>query len=328
MIHITNGDNASNRLREADIPGTMVSWNDVLHDGPVPAGLTLDEMSQIRAGFIHHCGWATPSEAQLHFQTRDAMLLSEMNHESEVVVWNSFELYDQLHMLQVLAWFRSEYQGTARPTIIFCPGYLGNQDLTDEKLTELFEQRHRVTDEMLEEATQVWEAFTAPSPRALEAYIRSPESSQFPYLKDGMKRMLMEYPDRSGLSLTEQFILQSVSEFGSVQPGELFTTVRGREKVAFMGDASFWRILQSMIESKAPLLLSDNDSAFSLPGLMIPDPSFLERKLSLTENGEQVLEGKVDWLASHWIDRWVGGVHFSSVSCWRFDREERIALRK
>ena len=39
MLHITNGGSAASGLREAGIPGAIVAWNDVLHEGPVPAGL-------------------------------------------------------------------------------------------------------------------------------------------------------------------------------------------------------------------------------------------------------------------------------------------------
>lgn len=327
MIQITNGDHASNRLSGAGIPGTMLSWNDVLHEGPVPSGLTLEEMSQVRAGFIHHCGWATPSEAQLHFQSRDAILLSEMNNDSVVVIWNSFELYDQLHMLQVLAWFASEYTGSARPDIIFCENYLGNQDLEDEGIQQLYQQRRSVTDSMLDEAQQVWDAFTSPTPRAIEAYISQPDSGQFPFLKKGMTRMLMEYPDLKGLSLTETYILESLSEEGCLTPVQLFSKVRAKEDVAFMGDASFWRILQSMIQSRDALVFSDNESVFSLPGLMIPDSTFLNRQLAITEAGRSVLNGEKDWLSLHHLDRWVGGVHFAAASCWRFDRNEGTVFR-
>jgi hypothetical protein len=57
VLNITNGNSAVKIMRQADIPGTFLSWDDVLHDGPVPAGLLLEELSKVRAQFIVECGW-------------------------------------------------------------------------------------------------------------------------------------------------------------------------------------------------------------------------------------------------------------------------------
>lgn len=45
MLHITNGHSVP--LDQAGLPGPIVYWVDVLHEGPVPAGLSLDELSQL-----------------------------------------------------------------------------------------------------------------------------------------------------------------------------------------------------------------------------------------------------------------------------------------
>ena len=57
MLHIVNGDCAVEALRESGIEGGFLSWIDVLHDGPVPAGLSLEELSEVRADFIADCDW-------------------------------------------------------------------------------------------------------------------------------------------------------------------------------------------------------------------------------------------------------------------------------
>src|ERR1039458_2770051 len=47
MLHITNGSSVA--LDRSGIGGEIVFWVDVLHEGPVPAGLELEELSRIRA---------------------------------------------------------------------------------------------------------------------------------------------------------------------------------------------------------------------------------------------------------------------------------------
>ena len=50
MLHITNGESVS--LPRTGLSGQVICWNDILHDGPVPRGLPLQELSRIRANFI------------------------------------------------------------------------------------------------------------------------------------------------------------------------------------------------------------------------------------------------------------------------------------
>ena len=44
---------------------------DVLHDGPVPEGLRLEELSNIRAKFIAECDWDSLQNAKDSFRKRD-----------------------------------------------------------------------------------------------------------------------------------------------------------------------------------------------------------------------------------------------------------------
>ena len=58
MLHIVNGDCAIEALKDSGIEGDFLSWLDVLHVGPVPEGLILEEQSEVRANFIGDCDWA------------------------------------------------------------------------------------------------------------------------------------------------------------------------------------------------------------------------------------------------------------------------------
>jgi len=44
VLHIVNGDCAIEALKDSGIEGDFLSWLDVLHDGPVPEGLSLERI--------------------------------------------------------------------------------------------------------------------------------------------------------------------------------------------------------------------------------------------------------------------------------------------
>ncbi|MBY4676287.1 DUF1835 domain-containing protein [Marinobacterium arenosum] len=316
MLHITNGDNANEVLRQAAFDGAFLAWADVLHEGPVPAGLSLQEMSLIRARFISYCGWASEFEAQTHFQTRDALFTAAAGR-GEVVIWNSRELYDQLHLLQMLAWYGQEGTGQAAPTLVFVPGLIGIDDMTAEVLRDCYCQAVPASADQLALAAEGWQAFTAPNPRSLAAFAAQPNDA-LPWLSAGLRRLLQEYPDLQGISRTERQVLQAVAA-GEQSPAGIFRHSWAQEEVPFMGDSSFWLIIKGMLESPQPLLLLDGDQPFRLPGMFGPDESFLAQRLRLTAFAEQLLAGQGDWLAQHQIDRWVGGVHLNPDNRWRWD---------
>jgi hypothetical protein len=51
VLHVTNGDHTVEVVRRADVVGDVVAWQDVLHEGPVPA-LSAAELRPVRAQFL------------------------------------------------------------------------------------------------------------------------------------------------------------------------------------------------------------------------------------------------------------------------------------
>src|SRR5947209_11115587 len=104
MLHITNGESAGQLIQETGITGTLLTWDDVLHEGPTPADLSLGQMSEVRARFIANYYTLPFEEVMADFVRRDTALTHFHLHE-EVVLWFEHDLYDQLQLLQLLNWF-------------------------------------------------------------------------------------------------------------------------------------------------------------------------------------------------------------------------------
>src|SRR5581483_6756833 len=105
MLHITNGDAAAGALARAGFAhADILPWRDVLHEGPVPEGLRLDELSSVRAQFLADCGFGDYDSVRESFAERD-FRLAGAQAEDEVVMWFESDLYDQLQLMQLLDWF-------------------------------------------------------------------------------------------------------------------------------------------------------------------------------------------------------------------------------
>ena len=113
ILNITNGDSTIKIMEQAHIEGDFLPWRDVLHDGPVPAELSLEALSAVRADFIIDRGWGSPQAIKQGFQERDQQLQAFRQY-AKVILWFEHDLYDQLQILQILDWFSTQSLGTTQ----------------------------------------------------------------------------------------------------------------------------------------------------------------------------------------------------------------------
>src|SRR5438105_304644 len=74
MLHITNGDSVGGTLRQTGLPGDILTWKDILHEGPTPPGLSLEQMSKIRAQFLADSAMGPYEDVMADFLQRDTTL--------------------------------------------------------------------------------------------------------------------------------------------------------------------------------------------------------------------------------------------------------------
>jgi hypothetical protein len=318
VLNITNGDSAVEIMERANIPGNFLPWRDVLHDGPVPAGLSLEELSEVRAQFIAECGWGEPESIRKSYIARDAQLRSS-NENERIILWFEHDLYDQLQIIQILDWFyHSPAHDDVELSIICKDIYLGR--LSTREMLGLFKYEEPVTEKHLGLASNSWAAFRASSPEYLSDLIDS-DTSALPFLKGAITRLLEEYPTTfNGLSRTEQQAL-AIIEAGEKRPGRVFGENQKLEERVFMGDSSFWAILNGFLKSNPPLLTLPTGKELTLP--VGPD-----QKLTITPAGREILSGKRTWLDIVEYDRWIGGVHLTPMNTWCWDPATRSIVKK
>ena len=312
MLHVTNGDAAAEVIRASGVGGEVLPWRDVLHEGPVPAGLPLAELSDVRAGFIAGNGWGEGGEVRREFQARDQALAGFGDHD-EVVLWFEHDLYDQLQLAQLLDFFASADRGETRLTLVCGPEYLGPS--TPERLAERFAERAAVTDEQLALGRAAWNAFRSPDPRAVASRVMM-DMPELPFLRTSLIRHLEQFPStRNGLSRSEQQALEAIAD-GAGTVRDAYASHQRREDPIWLGDDTFADYLDALAAGASPLVAL-GDGAGGTPGAM-------ERTVALTDAGRAVLEGREDRVRLNGIDRWLGGVHLQgSEAAWRWDVAHR-----
>jgi len=317
--HVTNGGSAALTLHSAGIRGGILEWRDVLHDGPVPAGLSDAELTAVRATFIADHGWSDFAHALDHFRTRD-LTLGRWAAGGEVVLWFEHDLYDQLQLIQAIDRIASLDPPAERVTMTVERDFLPH--LSPDRIRTLFEARVPVDGGVRELASRAWAAFRAPSPDDM-ATLALGDLHALPFLGAALVRMLEEYPaPGSGLGRTERQILDVVIA-GAASPAAAFRACQAREEAMFMGDASFWLVMQRLLLAYQPLLAWAGLRPPAFPPSFLDDRRFLDYRLEVTDAGRAVIAGRLDHVEVNGIDRWIGGVHLVAGNVWRWDRSAR-----
>lgn len=316
ILNITNGDCAIEVMKKANVSGDFLPWRDVLHDGPVPGGLTLDELSEVRVNFIIERNWGEPENVKQNFIDRDNTLKSFHQYD-KVTLWFEHDLYDQLQILQILDWLNQNRAGTTALSMICTDNYLGT--LSPEDMTALYQYEQPVSEIQLKLASNAWAAFCSDTPKKWHALLKV-DTSALPYLEDAIIRLLEEYPGcKNGLSRTAQQALKIISQ-GEKRPGKVFGLFQDSEERQFMGDSSFWEILHQLLNASPPLLSIAEGKTLTLP-------TSTDQELTITTEGEEVLSGKRNYLELTEKDQWLGGVHLTPENTWCWNSSKQMIER-
>jgi hypothetical protein len=296
ILHVTNGDAVVPEIAAAVgiTPDDVLAWREILHDGPVPAGLGPAELARVRARHIAARSWSpatgdgprrpdehaaargpTEEAALADFRARDARL-AVWPDDAEIALWFEEDLFDRLLLAQV------EDRLAGRPGPV-ARVYLRHPPRGD--LGAAFAARERIE----------------PDPAAFAA-LRSPDPRAWIGV-GGFERLLEELPDiRTGLTRVERQILDALRD-GALAPHQLFTAVAQHEDPPWLGDATVYALAADL----APLV------------------SFTGGRYELTPDGDAVLAGMTTRPP---IDRWLGGVHLGpGRPDWAWDPAARRPVR-
>jgi hypothetical protein len=326
LLHVTNGESAGNTLRQTSLGGAVLPWQDVLHEGPVPA-IARGKLRSVRARFLSESGWGSRRAILASLERRDRQLVQALGEGTHVVLWFEHDLYDQLQLLDVLALARET--GAAPeldigPELIVVdsfpgkPGFRGLGELTADELETLWPGRRTATPEALETAAAAWDAFRSPTPEPL-ADVAQADPAALPFLGAALRRLLEELPaPGDGLSTTERHALTAVAA-GAGTPIAAFLAAQELEPAPFHGDTWFFRSLAALGRGRDRLVETHDGEELPPPPPLGDGSRFVHAPLRLTRQGEGVLAGDADRVDLLGVDRWVGGTHVTPEALWRWD---------
>lgn len=307
FLHVANGSSVTHTLAEASVPGLLSIWADPLYDGPVPGGLSDEELLEVRRHF-HEGPPGGPSDDPVNDLRRWRQIIEQHDGYDELVLWFEHDLFCQLNLIQVLSWIHHRVPSSKVVSLICIGSYPGRPDfkglgeLTPSELAPLLDTRQPVSESQYALAERAWKAFREATPEALDDFRRT-DTSALPYLAPALVRFLQDYPwTIDGLSRTERRLLQ-LADAGNVTLAKAFPRMHEGESAYYVTDTSLDDLVETLSKTSPPLLARIADGA------------------SITAAGRAVLRGDQDRISLCGVEeRWLGGVQLrNDATVWRWD---------
>ena len=231
MLHVTNGDSAAYQLRAAGLEGDVLAWRDVLHEGPVRAGLDDAALRAERAAVLAGHAGADEATVRAELEARDDRLDEAVCTAERIVLWFESDLYDVLQLAQIADRVGDDdAELVLVGTKVFrAVGELSVDEVRAARPKPFAPAPYRA----------LWRAFTAPDPPALTALDGDPTG----VVRAAAIRLAQELPwTTDGLGRSERQLRQALAD-GARTREEAFVAAQRAEERPFLGDTSAYAIL-------------------------------------------------------------------------------------
>ena len=215
ILHITNGSNLTERLQDLNLDGEMLTWREMLCEGPTSFHINSDEFIEKRTAFLRS-QYDISKERYIDKFVNELNRFEDVSAFDTVVLWFEYDLFCHVNMLAAIGWLlQCDYDGKFA---LVCSGRVKGEDslkglseLTKGQLTEHYEERIPLKKSDIELAHSLWKVYNSELPRQFKKYIKQPSS--FPYLSNCLSAHLKRFPSsHNGLNLLETHTLNLISQ--------------------------------------------------------------------------------------------------------------------
>ncbi|WP_298342581.1 DUF1835 domain-containing protein [uncultured Algibacter sp.] len=214
ILHITNGGVLTSYLQELQIEGEIVTWQEMLCEGPTQEIVHSPSLIKTRADFLNEF-----YDVELDLNKIDFALsqLDKANERyNEVVIWFEYDLFCHINMLAVINLLKQK--GIELPLYLVCSGRISGIDglkglgeLSSQQLLKHYKNKIKLKEEDLDLAITLWQIYCGVDHNLFKPYIT--KTSSFDYLSNCLKAHLKRFPDSiTGLNTLETNVLNLIKE--------------------------------------------------------------------------------------------------------------------
>lgn len=278
VLHITNGDSFTQKLKELNFEGDIITWREMLCEGKTLSTVGSESFWKTRFEFLNK-NYKVSKSWFVEKTLKEYRSLCNHKQQDQIILWFEYDLFCQINMLAVISWLKT-HRRHAEISLV-CSGKMegkeglfGLCELTDDQLQEAYKNRVQLSQDDIEYADYVWQLYCSDNPMRLEN-LGDYGNYQFDYLEDAVQAHLQRFPSmRNGLNSIENRILEVAREKEIAGKKEFIGTMLKEDNPYGFGDTQITRMLGQL----RPLFTSFNP-------------------VKLNKKGQEVLEGQTNYYA-------------------------------
>lgn len=271
QLHITNGDNFTQKLEKLQLKGEIITWREMLCEGRTETNVGSESFWKTRFEFLHK-NYKVSKSWFVEKTLKEYRSLCNHKQQDQIILWFEYDLFCQVNLLAVLSWLKT-YRRHAEISLV-CSGKEDDSDklyglgeLSDEQLMNLYKNRKTLSQGDIEYADYVWQLYCSDNPIRLEN-LTDFEDYQFPYLADSIQAHLRRFPTiKNGLNAVENKILEIAAEHKPKNKKVLLSLALENQGYYGFGDLQYDRVITNL----KPLFSSFNPVKLTRKGKDILD---------------------------------------------------------
>lgn len=213
VLHITNGNTLTDYLRELDFTDDILTWQEMLCEGPTIPAIDSEEFFDLRSKFLKEF---YDIEVDTNELKKELSKLDNVDDYSEINLWFEYDLFCHINMIGIINLLHQKE--IKKPLYLVCSGRVdgeknlkGLSELDADQIKEHYDNKVLLTQDDIDLAKALWRTYCGTDHNILKPYIVT--NSNFKYMTNCLKAHLKRFPhQKSGLSVLEDNILRLVRD--------------------------------------------------------------------------------------------------------------------
>jgi len=302
-LHISNGESLTHRLKEFESEDPILSWEEMLCEGPTTHQIKTREFFKLRKKFL-----AETYDIEIDFRAyrNEIIKLDDVEHYTKIVLWFEYDLFCHINMLAVINLL--EQRQIKKPLYLVCSGRIkgekelkGLSELSKGQLLSHYNNRVLLQQDDIELAKTLWGIYCGHDHNLFKSFIV--KKSSFEYLGNCLKAHLVRFPDsKTGLGTLEHNVLKLLQKHEIKSRHHLIGYALNYQGYYGYGELQYERVISNLE----------------------PFIEDFENGIKLNNLGEKVLKGDIN--ASGYINNSIvyGGLKRSDFC---FDQKENKLIK-
>ncbi|MFD0862127.1 DUF1835 domain-containing protein [Sungkyunkwania multivorans] len=249
ILHITNGDSLSEYLKDLKIEGHVLTWREMLCEGPTDFEIGSEYFIKKRIDFLKEYYDIPIAFYQQKF-VEELKSIEDINNFESVILWFEYDLFCHINMIAAISWLKQ--QNAKRPVYLVCSGRVHGEDglkglteLTKAQLMEHYANKIALKNDDLLLAVDLWRLYNSQNHTTFKKYVTQPSS--FPYLSSCLSAHLKRFPsNHNGLGLLEVHILNLIDKEVIRSKRQLLGYTLHRQGYYGLGDLQIEKIIKKL----------------------------------------------------------------------------------